>query len=292
MEEKKKGGGMMFFRVLKKALGLALVLAGTGALAAPAVSTAYVERQTAVYEKEFNSFKNGKKKEKDSRYREAAAYNKQIFEDRQTGFASTSSYEDAPIDMSGFPEGKFGIIKIPKLELKLPLYIGSSKGKLAKGLAVLGQTSIPIGGENTNSVIAGHRGYMGIPYLREIEKLEKGDKVVISNPWEKLVYEVAATAVVSPYDRDSVLIKEGEDMVTLMTCHPYRTHGRYRYLVYCTRKGKNGKADPQAWEKMERFVPSEGDIRREDALLHGCITVLMLMAGWKLLIKRKERSYV
>lgn len=282
----------MAFRAFKKLMGWILVLSGAGVLASPTLSTAYVEWKTAEYEKGFRTVCSQNTDRKDSVYREAAAYNETIFREKQAGFASVSDYEDAPIAMPGFPEGQFGLINIPRLELKLPLYIGSSEEKLARGLAVLGQTSIPIGGRNTNSVIAGHRGYRGIPYLKHIEKLEKGDRVIIRNPWEKLVYEVAATAVVSPNDREAVLIKDGEDMITLMTCHPYRTHGKYRYLVYCTRKGKRGKTSPESWEKMEQFVPSDRDIQREEVLRYGCIAVLMLAAGWKLLKRRKERSYV
>jgi sortase A len=57
------------------------------------------------------------------------------------------------------------------MNVELPLYWGATSEHLAAGAAVLGQTSIPIGGVNTNSVIAGHRGYQGAPYFREIENL-------------------------------------------------------------------------------------------------------------------------
>lgn len=59
-----------------------------------------------------------------------------------------------------------------------------------KRRTVLGNTSLPIGGNNTNSVIAGHRGYQGAPYFREIEKLQIGDKVYIKNQWESITYIV------------------------------------------------------------------------------------------------------
>jgi sortase A len=114
---------------------------------------------------------------------------------------------------------------------------------MAKGAAVLGQTSLPIGGTNTNSVIAGHRGYKGSPFFREIEKLSIGDYVYITNPWERLIYQVESIDIVSPYDSEKLVIQEGKDMITLLTCHPYMSHGKYRYLVYCVRVDDDGSSD-------------------------------------------------
>ena len=97
------------------------------------------------------------------------------------------------------------------------------------------QTSIPIGGENTNAVIAGHRGWNGYKYFQDIEQLQAGDLVYIRNIWEELTYRVTEIRIISPDDVAAILIQPGKDMVTLMTCHPPNTGGRYRYLVYCER---------------------------------------------------------
>ena len=97
-------------------------------------------------------------------------------------------------------------------------------------------------------LIAAHRGYEGIPYFREIEKLKVGDRVIIKNPWEKLTYRVEEIKIIQPDDSNQIKIQKGKDMVTLLTCHPYRGHGRYRYVVYCmrnqwTRKIRKQKED-------------------------------------------------
>ena len=89
--------------------------------------------------------------------------------------------------------------------------------------------------KDSNCVIAAHRGYRGIPYFRDIDKLKTGDQVIIRNPWERLDYRVTKIKVIDPYDMDKILIQKEKDMVTLLTCHPYRGHGRYRYVVYCMR---------------------------------------------------------
>ena len=106
---------------------------------------------------------------------------------------------------------------------------------MRKGAAIMGQTSLPVGQKDSNCVIAAHRGYRGIPYYRDIEQLKTGDQVIIRNLWERLDYRATKIKVIDPYDMDKILIQKGKDMVTLLTCHPYRGHGRYRYVVYCMR---------------------------------------------------------
>ena len=135
----------------------------------------------------------------------------------------------------GLPDEKFGIITIPKMDLEMPLFLGASEANMAAGAAVLSQTSIPLGGVNSNAVIAGHRGYSGYPYFKEIELLEPGDEVIITNLWGTLTYVVTEIKIINPNDVNAILIQRGKDMITLLTCHPYASGGKYRYLVFCER---------------------------------------------------------
>jgi sortase A len=148
----------------------------------------------------------------------------------------------------------FGYIEIPAMNLTLPLYSGASTENLAKGAAILGETSIPVGGIHTNSVIAGHRGYDGKAFFKEIEKIQKGDKVYITNPWGKLTYVACDMNIIEPDDVDAVKIQEGKDMITLMTCHPYASGGKYRYVVYCIRESET--LDDENAEMQEPSVTS------------------------------------
>lgn len=169
-------------------------------------------------------------------------YNEQLFENRQESLTSREATEEAPflLQLYGLPDEVFGVIRIPAMSLEMPVYLGASEENMANGAAVLSQTSIPIGGENTNAVIAGHRGYSGYPYFMDIEALREGDMVYIANLWEELVYEVKEIRIVYPNDVDAILIQPGKDMITLMTCHPYASGGKYRYLVYCERIEETG----------------------------------------------------
>ena len=164
-------------------------------------------------------------------------YNCSLFTYRQRDLNSKSAYEQSQFRLSdyGLPNETFGVITIPKMSLEMPLFLGASEANMAKGAAVLSQTSIPIGGESTNAVIAGHRGWNGYKYFMDIELLELGDEVTISNLWGTLTYKVVDIQIVSPDDVNAILIQKGRDMITLLTCHPPNTGGRCRYLVFCER---------------------------------------------------------
>lgn len=169
-------------------------------------------------------------------YAAMQAYNQGIYENGQDGFKDAWSYQPASFDLSqwGFADNMAGYIHIPRMNVKLPLYLGASKENMKKGAVHLTETSLPIGGENTNCVIAAHRGYSGAAMFRDIEKLQVGDEVFLTNLWETLTYRVVETKVIRPNDVREVLIQPGRDLVTLITCHPYR-HNYQRYVVYCER---------------------------------------------------------
>ena len=136
----------------------------------------------------------------------------------------------------GLEDEVFGVISIPAMDLNMPILLGATEKKLAEGAAHLSQTSLPIGGNNTNCVIAGHRGYNGASYFRYIEKLRIGDCVSITNLWETLEYRVVQIKIIYPNEVEEILIQEDRDLLTLLTCHPYASGGKQRYLVICERE--------------------------------------------------------
>lgn len=165
------------------------------------------------------------------------AYNQRIYADGQSTLSEAGAYQAAVFSLTDYdlPDETFGVISIPKLDLEMPLYLGATDENMANGAAVLSGTSIPIGGSNTNAVIAGHRGWGGAAYFRYITELSIGDEVVITNLWERLRYRVVGTKIIEPHEIENILIQPGRDMVTLLTCHPYASGGKQRYLVYCQR---------------------------------------------------------
>lgn len=173
-------------------------------------------------------------------YSDMKAYNEKIYKDNQSDLKDPWSYEQSSFDLTkyGVDNNIIGYIIVPHMEIELPIYLGANSDNMAKGAVHMSQTSLPIGGENTNCVIAAHRGYKGIPMFCDIEIMEIGDEVIIKNLWETLKYRVSNIKIINPSDSQEVLIQPGKDMVTLITCHPY-TKNYKRYVVYCEREKDN-----------------------------------------------------
>ena len=145
--------------------------------------------------------------------------------------------EEPAVDLAayGIEDEIIGVLEIPAMELTMPVYLGASDDHLAAGAAVLGNTSAPIGGDNTNCVIAGHRGWKGADYFRHIDRLQVGDTVQLTNLWETLTYTVTDIQVIQPHEAEKIKIQPNRDLLTLLTCHPYASGGRQRYVVVCER---------------------------------------------------------
>ena len=165
------------------------------------------------------------------------AYNETIFTEGQSGLSCEYDYQKPSFILAeyGLEDEVFGVISIPAMDLNMPIFLGATEKHMADGAAHMSQTSLPIGGNNTNCVIAGHRGYGGASYFRYIEKLQIGDTVSITNLWETLEYRVVQIKIIYPNEVKEILIQENRDLLTLLTCHPYASGGKQRYLVICER---------------------------------------------------------
>lgn len=170
-------------------------------------------------------------------WRDMIAYNEQLHATGQKDLNCKLAYETPSFYLSdyGLENEIFAVISIPKLDLEMPIYLGASYQHMADGVALLSQTSIPIGGNDTNCIIAGHRGWKGASYFRYITDLEIGDTITITNLWEELTYQVCEIQIIEPYQVEQIFIHPGRELVTLLTCHPYASGGRQRYLVICER---------------------------------------------------------
>lgn len=128
----------------------------------------------------------------------------------------------------------FAYLVIPKININLPIYLDASYEHMAKGVGQVSGTSIPIGGESTRSVLAGHRGWWTDVFLLYVNDLVEGDKFYIKRGEKTLTYEVFSKEVISPYDWEKLKVIDKEDIVTLMTCTPYPL-STYRLLVNAKR---------------------------------------------------------
>ncbi|MDR2715512.1 MAG: class C sortase [Coriobacteriaceae bacterium] len=123
-----------------------------------------------------------------------------------------------------------GYVTIPKIDVELPLFQGSSDAVLNHGVGHLERSSLPVGGENTHSVLVGHRGLPTSRLFRDLDLLEKGDLFFVHAFDTSLAYEVESIIVILPTEAEFLQIQKGRDLCTLITCEPYMVNS-HRLLV-------------------------------------------------------------
>lgn len=130
------------------------------------------------------------------------------------------------------PEGNgvMGYVIIPKIKVHLPIYHFAAEEVLDAGVGHLPESSLPVGGEGSHSVLTGHTGVAGKKIFTDLALLEMGDHFFLNILGETLVYQVDQIMIVLPYEVDELMVKEGEDLCTLVTCTPYGINS-HRLLV-------------------------------------------------------------
>lgn len=131
-------------------------------------------------------------------------------------------------------DGVIGYIKIPKIDINIPIYHGTSTKVLEKGIGHFEGSSLPVGGESTHSILSGHRGLPSSRLFSDLNQLEIGDMFYIYVLDQVLAYKVDKISVVEPSDIEHLKIEEGKDFITLVTCTPYAIN-THRLLVRGTR---------------------------------------------------------
>lgn len=162
--------------------------------------------------------------------------NKSIYSNKQKEFLYHTNYEVSDIDLRnyGLENQIFGFLELPSIGITLPIYFGASNYNMKLGAVHLTGTSYPIGGVNTNSVIAAHRGYYRTKMFRDIERISIGDVLTIRNFNGLLTYKAVKMDIIDPKDLEKLTIIDGKDMVTIISCHPF-PYNYQRYVVYFER---------------------------------------------------------
>lgn len=152
--------------------------------------------------------------------------------------------------LSTSPDRPLARLRIPSLDLDLPVFHGTSEKVLERGVGHLFGTALPVGGPGTHAVLAGHSGLPGATLFTHLDRLELGDTFIVESAGETLVYEVDRIEVVDPDDAEALRPVVGEDLVTLLTCTPTGVN-THRLLV------RGSRVDPVGGEDRARDVPGE-----------------------------------
>lgn len=132
------------------------------------------------------------------------------------------------LDIAG--NGIMGYVEIPKIQVNLPIYHGTDAEVLNRGVGHLLGSSLPVGGENTHTILSGHSGMASQKMFTDLEQLAQGDVFYLNVLNETLAYQVTEINTVLPYETDLLGIVPGEDLCTLVTCTPYGIN-THRLLV-------------------------------------------------------------
>ena len=159
----------------------------------------------------------------------AHAYNKALYETNYPlmDYKNVPGYYDT---LRITDNDMIGYLKIDRIGVELPIYHGTSDDVLNKGVGHLEGSSLPVGGENTHSVMSAHRGLPSSKLFTDLDRVEKGDTFQIVVLDQVLTYQVDFIKVIVPTDISDLQIMEGGDYCTLFTCTPYGIN-THRLLV-------------------------------------------------------------
>ena len=191
----------------------------------------------------------------------------------QEGLQAASANYDSQLNLAG--NGIMGYVEIPKISVNLPIYHGTENDSLERGIGHLLGSSLPVGGENTHSILSGHSGMASQKMFTDLEQLIIGDVFYLHVLDETLAYQVVEINTVLPYDTSLLGIAPGEDLCTLVTCTPYGVN-THRLLVRGSRIPYE-EAELLAEEVAEEEpVKSTWEQKYIEGLLWGAAAVLLL----------------
>lgn len=220
-------------------IAIIFIIVGTGIFLYPSISNYFAEKNHVEAIRNYDKMvikigEDSLKKEKEK----AQTYNENLSGDPVhdpfvlgSGYALPENYKEV-LNISG--DGIMGYIQIPKISVDLPIYHGTSEEVLEKGVGHIQNTSVPIGGNSTHSVLTGHTGLPNAELFTRLDELVVGDIFYIHVLNDILTYKVYEIKVVLPDNIDELRITSGEDLVTLVTCTPYGVNS-HRLLVKAKR---------------------------------------------------------
>lgn len=173
-----------------------------------------------------------------------------------------------------------GYVKIDKIGVELPIFHGTSEEALNRGVGHLEGTSLPVGGTNTHCVMSAHRGLPSARLFTDLDRLEPGDTFQVIVLDQILTYQVEQIKIVTPREYEDLLIVDGMDYCTLLTCTPYGIN-THRLLV-------RGIRVETIVEKPVIYVSNDA-FRIEPLLVMPAVAAPMLLGFWiHLMVRYRE----
>ena len=164
--------------------------------------------------------------------------------------------------------GMMGYISIPKIDVRIPIYHGTTSDVLQKGVGHLEGSSFPVGGESAHAILSAHRGLPSSKLFTDLDQLKKGDIFYIYILNQVLAYQVDQVLVTEPSETDALRIVDGKDYITLVTCTPYAIN-THRLLVRGERIEYN--------EQVEKDIEVDYALSTADIILYISLVIALLL---------------
>ena len=268
-----------------------IFITGLGIASYPFISNMVAQRHTSQVVKDYETNVEEMDEEKIDAMKEAAKkYNEQLsnvvsVDDENENNEQGESYAD----LLNIGES-LGYITIPKIDVNLPIYNGTSQDVLSKGVGHMEQSSYPLGGESTHCVLTGHRGLPSAVLFTDLDKLEIGDEFYLHVLDEILAYKVDQIKVVEPNESGDLEIIDGKDYCTLVTCTPYAINS-HRLLVRGERTEYKGEQDKQTKNQMQTGALTKRIVDVWPWLLGAFLVAVLIESGiFFSILKRKKQD--
>ena len=243
-------------KYLKKMIIVFIFLSGLSLLLYPLISNKwndYRQKQLITgYDKTVKEAQQAGRIDYEEEWKKARAYNEALLPAILPDSFAVAAYSEEPdreymscLNLTG--DGMMGYVEIPKINIKIPVYHTVSTEILEKAAGHLEGSSLPTGGESTHAVISAHRGLPSASLFTDLDKMEDGDHFLLYILDDILCYEVDKISVVDPEDTKDLVVEEGKDFVTLLTCTPYGVNTQ-RLLV----RGHRVDYEPETVQAEEK----------------------------------------
>lgn len=208
-----------------------IMLAGLSLLLYPTVSnyinSLHQSKAVSSYVQQINEIS---KEEYDRIWGNAREYNRKLSQQGTVFNLSDEQREEYNRQLKVEGTEVMGYVEIPSIQCMLPVYHGTDESVLQAALGHLEWSSLPIGGKGTHCVISGHRGLPSAKLFTNLDKLAEGDYFTLTVMDKTIAYEVDQILIVLPEETSDLMIEDGKDYCTLMTCTPYGVN-THRLLV-------------------------------------------------------------
>lgn len=208
-----------------------ILIIGIAVMAYPSVSNLWnshtESRAISNYD---HVLKDTSPEDKEKMWSDAIAYNESLTNTNarfDQSSSETAEYNNL-LNIGG--TGIMGYLKIPKLNIELPIYHGANEGTLRKGIGHVQGSSLPTGGPGTHAALSAHTGLPSAKLFSNLDRMEKGDVFIVKSVDHTMTYKVDQIKIVKPDDVKALNIVPGKDYCTLITCTPYGVND-HRLLV-------------------------------------------------------------